>query len=296
MDSFLALSKSLQSKIDKAFTVVNSDTSAISENGGGFLPENGGGFIPESSGSNMLAIEGRFSIVSEVSPTTDSADSNSFIPLSLVPTALQRLDLPPDDPEVLAIFHNAASGWKFGSKYVGNVQNTGKHDLYVSREDWRSVCAVLLEGEDKGMFMDDNVHGQQNEGSEMESDYDEKINDNGSGDDSDEYVEGRASTRKRTRRPLSATTKTTPSRKRTHTLSEDEDASSDDTNQQRPLTARQRKTCLTTFALFFPEASKQDLPLQRIMIKDIQRVAKVLGEKIKAEEVNTSRNDPSHSF
>jgi len=118
------------------------------------------------------------------------------------------------------------------------------------------------------------------------SDYDEKTNDSGSDDDSDEYVEGLAPTRKRTR-PSFATTKTTPSRKRTrnHSLSKNEDLSSDDTNQRRPLTARQQKTCLTTFALFFPEASEQDLPFQRIMIKDIQRVAKLLGEKIKAEDV-----------
>jgi hypothetical protein len=50
--------------------------------------------------------------------------------------------------------------------------------------------------------------------------------------------------------------------------------------------SRQKETCLKTFALFFPDIPHHQLADHRIMIKDLQRVSKLLGEKIKAEEVN----------
>jgi hypothetical protein len=44
---------------------------------------------------------------------------------------------------------------------------------------------------------------------------------------------------------------------------------------------------LNTFALFFPEVPSLELSKQKIMVADIQRVAKLLGEKIKADGVRT---------
>ena len=51
------------------------------------------------------------------------------------------------------------------------------------------------------------------------------------------------------------------------------------------LTNRQRRDSLAAFSLFFPDVAPEELPKQRIMIKDIVRVAKLLKEKINADDV-----------
>ncbi|KAG8681935.1 hypothetical protein FRC09_017134 [Ceratobasidium sp. 395] len=79
-------------------------------------------------------------------------DQDPSIPLSLIPSGLQMLDLPPDDQEVLTVFRNAASGWenprprrlKPGSDDEMEVEEDKDAGLSVSKEDWRAVCAVLL--------------------------------------------------------------------------------------------------------------------------------------------------------
>ena len=54
-------------------------------------------------------------------------------------SALQLLDLPPDDEQVLAVFPNAASGWG------GSDRNTADEDaLGVLRKDFFAVCAILF--------------------------------------------------------------------------------------------------------------------------------------------------------
>ena len=52
-----------------------------------------------------------------------------------------------------------------------------------------------------------------------------------------------------------------------------------------PEAATLRQDLRHTFALFFPDVSDDKLDTQRIMIKDIVRVAALLKEKITAEEV-----------
>src|SRR5258708_3287907 len=77
--------------------------SSPSKGGGGFIPESplvGGGFLPDSDGEEMDAVVG-----------VHKLDEPSHIPLTLIPSALQMLDLPPADEEVLAVFENAARGW-----------------------------------------------------------------------------------------------------------------------------------------------------------------------------------------
>ena len=80
-------------------------------------------------------------------PEPSSADDGELeddtradaIPFSAIPSALQALDLQPDDEDVLAVFRNAATGWenKGGSEDDAH--------LLVGRKDWRAVCAALLD-------------------------------------------------------------------------------------------------------------------------------------------------------
>jgi hypothetical protein len=86
----------------------------------------------------------------DVDHVTHTSNEPTHIPLTLIPTALQILDLPPADEEVLAVFENAARGW-------GGAQvSTGEEG--VSREDFRAVCAALLpeeEDQEEGTDGDD---------------------------------------------------------------------------------------------------------------------------------------------
>ncbi|KAG6853293.1 hypothetical protein C0991_005388 [Blastosporella zonata] len=162
------------------------------------------------------------------------------IPMSLVPSALQLLDLPPDDDQVLAVFRNAASGWITASSTDGG---------WVSREDWHAVCAVLLE-------------------EQTDNEADPYLEEDSGDDIDDEYVD----------RPSTST-----SRPRIHQSSSP--SLSPGPFAPRTLTTRQKQTALDAFSLFFPDVPQADVPKQKIMIKDIQRVAKLLNEKVKADEV-----------
>jgi hypothetical protein len=58
-----------------------------------------------------------------------------------------------------------------------------------------------------------------------------------------------------------------------------------DSKKRETLSARQTEACLATHTLFFPSASEEELPNQRIGIKDIQRLSKLIGDKLKGDEV-----------
>ncbi|KAJ7789826.1 hypothetical protein B0H13DRAFT_2394746, partial [Mycena leptocephala] len=65
--------------------------------------------------------------------------------LSDIPQALQRLYIPlAEDDETLMSFRNASYGWP---SYTNNPEEIGAEvpGLCVNREDWRDVCAVLVE-------------------------------------------------------------------------------------------------------------------------------------------------------
>ncbi|KAG5643911.1 hypothetical protein DXG03_009483 [Asterophora parasitica] len=167
-----------------------------------------------------------------------------------VPRALQLLDLPPDDDQVLAVFRNAASGWSAPDS--GEVQDDPTGGGLIAREDWRAVCAVLLEHTDHDDNDDDAPSDdlyEENQDEDLEDDQDD-----------DEYTDIPRTRRTRAR------------------------ASSPPLSDQN-LTKRQRDAALAAFTLFFPHVPPQDVPKQRIYIKDIQRVAAMLGEKIKADEM-----------
>jgi len=201
--------------------------------------------------------------------------------LGLIPAALQRLDLPPDDPEVLAVFRNAASGWTSAS--LNSLSIPYSAETYVSRDDWRSVCAVLLEsrvlefedGRSLGNFPNSaQMDAEDDEDASMTDDY---VEDNVSSqsdpeeDSDEEYREVGKNSRRRGNRTTSGKRPISPPQ----LLSE----------KSGQPTSRQRQTSLNTFALFFPEVPSPELSKQKLMVADIQRVAKLLGEKIKAEEM-----------
>ncbi|KAJ7500775.1 hypothetical protein B0H11DRAFT_766542 [Mycena galericulata] len=240
-DSFSALPQYLQHRIDKAF-----DDSAPST--GADSADSGGGFVADSGGF--------------------LAEDSSQIPLSAIPTALQRLDLPPDDEQVLLVFKNAAAGWKSSSNRPDEIGE--EMAVYVSRDDWRSVCAVLLEhhAEEYEDSESGAVEDQPyvDSGGEDEDEYQEPDPDS----DSDEYMEGPSTSRRRTR-----------TKRRARSSS----SSGSSVSAPKKLTSRQTKTCLETYALFFPSAPESELPNQRVMIKDIQRLSKLIGDSLKGEEI-----------
>ncbi|THH09568.1 hypothetical protein EW145_g1913 [Phellinidium pouzarii] len=86
--------------------------------------ESNGGFIPEDGDKHR------------------GFGEITHIPLSAIPRALQLLDLPPDDAEVLNVFANAASGWRVPTDQ--DDDRPGSHEAVVSRRDWHAVCAVIL--------------------------------------------------------------------------------------------------------------------------------------------------------
>ncbi|KAJ3865394.1 hypothetical protein EV359DRAFT_72443 [Lentinula novae-zelandiae] len=255
------------------------------DSGGGFIVNGGGGFIlNDTDVAGNGDGEGGGGFITDVNMSNSEpfsvpeVDDSSQIPLSCIPTALQLLDLPPDDEQVLAIFRNAASGWDNhdGSRSDDNLE--------VTRADWRAVCTILLEpgvGDD-GMA-DGSRRQSESPGGDaeyveenVEDDVDMQYDDEPESDD--DYEPG----------PSSATIHVAGSKRRTRgsrfrTAETDSDAEGTDSRTRR-LTVRQKATCLETFRLFFPDA-KDDLPTRRILLADIQRVAKLLGEKLKAEEM-----------
>lgn len=258
--SFVALSARLRHRIDDAFdSIVSQRSQPVSEvSAGGFIvdePEyEAGGFIIDDISSN-------------------SVTAQSYIPLSEVPHALNLLGLFPDD-DLMRVFKEAAAGW--------GAQNAGNDG--VSRMDWRAICAAILEGEPHvGGNDEDNLIADPNVevGADSGPDSDEYQMEELSGDtdvdedSSDDYVElGRTSKGTKTQNV---------SRK---TLIK----SSAGPESSKQLTESQRTQCRQDFSRFFPHVPDNELDRQRIMIKDITRVANLLKENLKTEEVRVAHS------
>ncbi|KAG9054305.1 hypothetical protein FS842_005518 [Serendipita sp. 407] len=225
--------------------------------------DSGGGFIPDSPPAGGFLIDDDI----EVDQSTDEANPPAVanhLPLGLVPAALQLLDLPPADEEIMQVFRNAAGGWG------------GSNDAQsVSRKDFRSVCGILLADQ-----MDDSPIPSDREakepeptddadeggGDSTEDEYDDPDEFSDEDDSEDEYL------KKSNQKP---TKKKTASKRNVQESS----------TGQRSLTRRQKAACRDAFALFFPDVPDEDLESQRVGIKDIVRVSGLLKEKITAEEV-----------
>ena len=273
---------------------------------GGFVAEDSqpGGFVAEddiqSGGFVLDADECEDVYMDSIAESASTNQDENWIPLSLIPHALQLLDLQPDDEDVLGVFRHAASGWEDKSR--STARSDTPDEQYVSRKDWRAVCAALLDtavGDEEDLPprskqasdeggdltpLESSEFGDEYQGSEPESES------SGGGDDAsdDEYQEGGFMTTdtKGKKSLKSAPTRTRTSRKSKRSLSAPDDDSDDDNQGTRPLTARQRLECRRAFALFFPSIPDAQLDKQRIMIKDITRVAKLLKEKMTADEVS----------
>jgi hypothetical protein len=350
---FMSLPTSVQRRIDRAFERVRADSvleqsrpskrrkvnrsEDVSADGGWFLAEDApGGFVVDDSSSaggflideTSVGDSGGFLLDEDEDVTSSSIpqyDTESdCIPFLLVPSALELLALPPDDPQVLSVFDNAASGWTEASgKRRGDGVVQGNDDAkVVSRKDWRAVCAVLLEGEagsdeenaeaEAPVDAADGVmHTKMHEHDEdagpssrtrrrtgasktqdvryleedisdtSEDEYNNKVSDVDSPlteDEYDTYVENGPAIRPQ--RKLGRNGRRRAS-----------DDSDDDEAEPRTLTSRQKAECRKAFALFFDvdDGTADDmLASKRIMIKDVSRVAKLLKEKISADEVSRS--------
>lgn len=204
----------------------------------------------------------------------DDHVSPSHIPLTSIPSALRTLDLPPDDDQILSIFRNAASGWTSSSNNV-----LGKPDEeMVSRDDWRSVCAVLFEHYEEEYADDSEIGPMDIDGSDQSMGSEDRLSTSGSSDggSDEDYVEGSVA--------LSSRLRTHPRKAKINRTSFSPTSTP---SPREKLSPRQQRSCLETFALFFPSISKSGISDQKITIKDIQRVSKLLGEKINANEVSS---------
>ncbi|OJT09614.1 hypothetical protein TRAPUB_13921 [Trametes pubescens] len=291
---YAALPQELQERIDDALDEALKDSATDAEPAhkrrkldhspapGGFVA---GGFIPDSPAANGFIVDEPYSgggFVRDESPV--AGERQTYIPFSLIPTALQLLDLQPDDEDVLAVFRNAATGW-------GGERSEGEdEDALVSRKDWRAVCAALLDSgsgdEDEDVDMDDRSGDAAEDGlEEAASDSGEDFVQSESGaeeslDGSDEEYEedGGGFVRTKTAKKGGKVATERQAARKTRSTAATADG------EAHALSARQKAECRAAFALFFPDVQEDELGKQRIAIKDITRVAKLLKEKITAEE------------
>ncbi|EPQ53657.1 hypothetical protein GLOTRDRAFT_139815 [Gloeophyllum trabeum ATCC 11539] len=250
---------------------------------GGFILDEPGGFVidePEQSAGGFVAEKLSAPAASSSRPRK-RAKKHSHIPLSLVPQALAILDLP-DDDEVLQVFRNAASGWIAPPGSAGDPPR-GRGEEMVNREDWRAVCAALLGGVGEGdeAVMDvDKGEGVLEGGEEEEGDSDltpySEEEDEGDNESDEDFSPTKTSKTKtgRGQRPVGHSS--SPSRTVTPTKRKRAPSPSD-------LTARQKQAVLVTFSLFFDDV--RDIEQRRIGVKDIQRAARDLKEKIGLDEI-----------
>jgi hypothetical protein len=296
---------------------------------GGFLPEDAmaGGFLPEPSGTGGFLVDddpadtagGGSPSNRSVSPVPSQTHSTfsstpASLALSAIPAALLRLGLPTDDPDVLRVFENAASGWTSGPGVaMHSAQDPDEvAEKGVSKKDWRAVCAVLLEGapgdddEEDGDGDDERGSADAHRGlEEDEDDYGSDVYVGSADEDADEDAMsvdsdpsdddyGAGSSTGKARRQLGSVSKPKPARGR-----RDGDADMDG-----PLTGAQEAEVRRAFGLFFdavgargpivgggardvPPADVDARPLKtrRLGIREVDAAAKLLKEKLTAEDV-----------
>ena len=289
---------SLRARIDNAFYSAldpqNQPSHDPVEAPGGFLlDDNPGGFLPSSPpAAGHETGHGR--------PERD--EQFSYIPLSCIPHALQLLDLPPDDEEVLAVFRNAATGWedddssrRTAHRRKRNPTTTSEEndvtELRVSLRDWRAVCAAVM-GDD-GDDEDDREGSTAINGDEIldatgeDSSSEVEVSSGGS---SDEYRITETRSRKRSRKSVAigggagaGATRKTRARKTQSATTRRRSPLSPSTSTE--ITPRQRRECLKAFLLFFPGVPEEEAQRRRLGVREVNDAATVLKEKIKTEEV-----------
>lgn len=276
-DDFFALPISTQRKIDKAFDYalrsINQNTKLIAEN--------------PSYGSN-------------------SPGENIKMPYSVVHLALKFLNLPQDDEDILMVLRKAAQGWHEGPSAEGNVSQATVADGFISRKDWRAVCAVLfdapLEHETSSPYGDaEERHHPEYEGEnqdnadieDLQGGYVVQHTHQESSIGSDIYRGDQ----------LAGSTDSYVSQDSDDTYDAgDGDANSDTPSdfarrygsrssstkekQVEGLKLHQKHAALEAFALFFPSyTSEAAIIAKRLTVEDLDRAAKSLRENSQLEEV-----------
>ena len=281
---------SLRARIDDAFYSAlhpqNRPSHEPVEAPGGFLlDENLGGFFPTSPSASGHE-------TGYVGPERD--EQFSYIPLSRIPHALQLLDFPPDDEEVLAVFRNAATGWeddepsrRMAHRHKRDPTSTSEdNDVTegrVSLTDWRAVCGAVMgeagddedDREGSSVINGDEILDATGEDSSPELE-------ESSGESSDEYRITEPRSRKRSRKSA-ATSRKTRARKTQFTMTRRQSPLSPSTGVE--ITPRQRRECLKAFLLFFPGVPEEEAQHRRLGVREVNAAATVLKEKIKTEEV-----------
>ncbi|KAG2339663.1 hypothetical protein BDR05DRAFT_938725 [Suillus weaverae] len=247
---FLALSARLRRRIDNAFDRATGNTSRSPN------PPRKKRKLDSAQSSGFAAVEdvspGGFLIEGAGGFLIDEYEDCTSSP-SPGPTSLSLSSIPaalqllglPSDDEEILSVFRNAASG-WGASLEGSNE--------VSQKDWRSVCAALLEGED-GEGNDDG--GSSAAHSEMVARSDQEDD---SGPDNDEYhmsVDGDTS----------------------------EPEASDEEYQDDKPAAVSRSHKSQKASRFFPDVPDAELDRQKIMIKDVTRVANLLKEKIKAEEI-----------
>jgi len=241
--------------------------------------EAGGFFLDDADEAGVAALEPGEIGDDILLPTA------AYIRLTDIPMALQSVDLPPDDEDVLSTFKNAASGW-------GDTSNV-EHG--VKLEDWREVCAVLLAArerssgqvsdKDNAVLTDDGRGFMVTEDEDPEDHLsDEPVSGDGKDEDfhDEAYDEGDEAALDYSDYETSLLA---PRKSRRNTRRRAYRASSDGAPQ--PMTARQKVEARRAFGLFFPDVhvDSDELSKRKITIRDVKRVADLLNEKLKAEEI-----------
>ncbi|EJD05355.1 uncharacterized protein FOMMEDRAFT_144943 [Fomitiporia mediterranea MF3/22] len=296
-------------------------------------PELAGGFLLDGEDTNTgdtgggFIVEGNDVDVEQSEPSTVP----THIPLSLIPRALQLIDFDPSDSQVLSVFSNAASSlsssasprkYRSSSRVADDEEeDEDQSSQFVSRQDWRAVCAALIPTEEGQPAEKENPDFPL---SALEFEYDSGSSDavqsadlEESGSSEDEYVpdsKSKRSTRARAQRGTSSPTKSTsksstkgPRKSKGKGKRKAKDSSLTpepfEGGSGRTLTPRQVQETLSTFALFFPNISKSkskknnsnkdkngnlddsDLSKKRLIIRDIANAAASIKEKLTAEEI-----------
>ncbi|KAJ3524148.1 hypothetical protein NM688_g8610 [Phlebia brevispora] len=279
---------------------------------GGFIVDDvpaAGGFIVDDDEEG-----GR---TSQSSADEDSRDPPAYthMPLRLIPAAMRVLRMSrPDDPDNLNMFRRAAMGYK--------KLSVPDSELQVSRSDFRAIVAGMLDPDQdarrdaNGVVRrayspwaenSDELLGVVNYsdidfGAALSSDEDSDDEDSDDGDSEDEYevsdeamseddsddeYQAGGSTRAPGKGKSTARTSARRSGRKRRRDESSDSAPYLDTEDEGPkrITLRQQEECRRTWALFFPDVPDDHLDIQRIMIKDISRVADLLKEKITTEQI-----------
>ncbi|KAF7430280.1 hypothetical protein PC9H_005984 [Pleurotus ostreatus] len=304
--AFAALPKTVQAKIDNAFTSISRSNLPYRQT------------HSESASASSLA--GGFILEDAVVAETDAQRTtipSARIPLASIPAALELLDLPPHDRQILAVFRDAAESDDDDDDDTAGYGANGADgkEASVSRSQWRAVCAVLLEGSSpspspsspsshtspssaprqreerntrprrsKAAYAPISAHpadadtyesgddsepyvASDNSDHSLQQDKDQYDDDAEDGDDSDDEYTGHAAS---------------PSKPSKSTKSAKKSASKAKANAVPDSPA-----ALDAFALFFPSTPRDsnELKQKKITLRDLQAAMKSAGEKYKADDL-----------